>query len=95
MLKELPESERWLYEQVSIQGQYSKWLVDRSVAADAVQDDLQRKVADIQSQVDALQLLRVILGAKWKVIVWLASALAVPVLITIIGAYIVNKLRLH
>lgn len=87
LLSGLPETERWLYDQVSIQGQQNEWIIRRSIKSDIRQDETAAEVAASRERIEALEQLRRIMTAKWSVVIFIFSAFAGPIALAAFGAW--------
>lgn len=83
----LSKSEQWLYEQVSIQGQQNKWLIERTLQADVEQRVTAEKVSSLKKRIQVIENLKAILTAKGSVVLFLVGTLLFPIALALLSAW--------
>lgn len=91
----LPESERWLYAQVSIALQQNEWLIQRAVKVDRRQVSTDRRLDEISEKVRNFEELKATLTGRWSVVAMLFGGLLLPVLLLAIGAWLNSRFTPH
>lgn len=83
----LSETEQWLYEQISIQGQQNKWLIEQAVRADLKQRRTDRDLGLLEGRIQVFEGLKTVLGAKWSIVMVLVTLVVVPAAMALLGAW--------